>query len=110
MEPLKIFRLVPVADQSDPRWGNAVDQGEVVVRARSHADARLVASEAEDDFLEMDVAPADGNSTRTFSAFRDEKLYTVIEVTGGLHPAEGERGVVEGTITPVILTSRPDIG
>lgn len=109
METLKIFRLIPVAEEADPRWDNAADQGEVIVRARSPADARLVASEAEDDFLEMDVAPADGNSTRTFSAFRDDKLYTVVEATTGPHSKEGDREVVEGNIRPVILsTPQPD--
>jgi hypothetical protein len=57
LETLRIFRLLPVVDEADPRWGNADNQGEVTVRAYSAADARLVAAEAEDDFLEMNVAP-----------------------------------------------------
>lgn len=106
LETLRIFRLLPVVDEADPRWGNADNQGEVTVRAYSAADARLVAAEAEDDFLEMNVAPADGNSTRMFSAFRDEKLYTVIEDITGVHSSEGPRGVVAGNIRPVILSTR----
>ncbi|UXN62327.1 hypothetical protein [Phyllobacterium zundukense] len=106
MEPLKIFRLLPIADEADPRWDNADNQGEVIVRARSAADARVVAAEAEDDFLDMDVAPADGDTTRTFSAFRDDKLYTVVEDTTDRHPAIGARAVVEGNIRPVILSTR----
>jgi hypothetical protein len=107
METLKIFRLLPVADEADPRWGNADNHGEVIVRARSAADARVVASEAEDDFLETDALPGDGNSTRTFSAFRDDKLYTVVEDTTGRYSPLGERQVVAGKIDPVILADRP---
>jgi hypothetical protein len=62
--PVNIFRLLPVADDAHPRWGNAQNQGEVVIRAVSPADARVVASEAEVDFLDVKAVPADGNSTR----------------------------------------------
>ena len=101
---LKLFRLVPVARAEDPRWDRAGSLGTILVRAESPADARLVASEAELDFTEIDAKPAEGTDTRMASAFRDEKLYTVIEVETGAAEA-GPRGVVEGTVS--VGTIRP---
>lgn len=103
MEQLKIFRLVPIAEPNDPRWDNSPYQGEVVVRARSAADARLVASEAEKDFLEIDAALIDDASTRMWSAFREDKLYTVIEDESGAFPAQGPRAVLHGRIDPNVV-------
>ncbi|RCS25118.1 hypothetical protein DUT91_06750 [Phyllobacterium salinisoli] len=103
MEKLKIFRLVPIAEPNDPRWDNSPYQGEVVVRARSAADARLVASEAEKDFLDIDAKLIDDASTRTWSAFREDKLYTVIEDETDTYPGEGLREVVEGNIDPNVV-------
>jgi hypothetical protein len=105
-EQLKIYRLVPNAPLDDPQWMDRPPQGEIVVRARTSGDARLVASEAELDFTEVDALPAEGNSTDMASAFRSEKLYTVIEDVSGRFSAEGPRKVVEGrvrtdTIVPV---------
>lgn len=57
-EELKLYRLVPLAAFDDPNWQNATYQGEVVVAARSSGDARVVASEAELDFREIDAKPA----------------------------------------------------
>ncbi|MDT4849002.1 hypothetical protein FQZ97_831110 [compost metagenome] len=79
-ETLNVYRLVPIAAKSDPRWQSALNQGEVVVAARTSGDARIVASACELDYMEVDAAPAEGVSTSDASAFRDEKLYTVIEV------------------------------
>lgn len=62
-EELKIYRLSPLAEPDDPNWQNASYQGEVVVAARSSGDARIVASEAELDFLEIDAKPAEGVTT-----------------------------------------------
>lgn len=97
---LKLYRLVPVAAVNDPNWENADYQGEVVVRAFSAADARVVAAQAELDFTEIDALPAEGNSTRNASAFRNERLYTVVEMSErqGL-AADGPRGVVEGVVS-----------
>ncbi|WP_407863375.1 hypothetical protein [Phyllobacterium phragmitis] len=103
MEQLKIFRLVPIAEPNDPRWDNSPYQGEVVVRARSAADARLVASGAEKDFLEIDAALIDDASTRMWSAFREDKLYTVIEDESGSFPAQGPREVLHGRIDPNVV-------
>ncbi|WP_313664983.1 hypothetical protein [Shinella sp.] len=98
VEQLKLYRLVPIAAPSDPNWDNAQNQGEVVVRARSSGDARVVAAEAELDFTEIDALPGDGNSTTSSSAFRNEKLYTVVDETNSAYSIDGPRGVVDGTV------------
>lgn len=97
-ESLKIFRLVPSAASDDPNWQNAPSHGEVIVRALTPGDARVVASEAELDFTEIEASPAEGNSTREASAFRSDKLYTVVEDTSGRFSIDGERGVVGGRV------------
>lgn len=104
MTPLKIYRLKRIAAKDDPRWTITGSQNDVTVRAKSPADARVVASEAEDDFLQSTALPGDGNSTRTFSAYRDDKVFTVIEETASSFSLEGERGVLAGEVKPVILT------
>jgi len=76
-EELKIFRLEPNTRLDDPRWGNAPNHGVIRVRAFSPADARIVAAEAEVDFLDIDAKPGDGTTTDFASAFRDDKLYHV---------------------------------
>ncbi|QCL97993.1 hypothetical protein CFBP7129_25685 (plasmid) [Agrobacterium tumefaciens] len=95
-ESLNIYRLEPVAAPDDPRWQNAPAHGTVVVAARTAGDARVVAAGAELDFLEVDALPAEDVSTLNASAFRDEKLYTVIEVGRGLQGLV--RGVVDGEV------------
>jgi hypothetical protein len=96
-ELLNIYRLVPIAQAHDPRWDNSPYQGEVLVAARTTGDARIVAAERELDFMEIDSAPAEGVTTIDASAFRSEKLYTVIEVD---HARRGlRRGVIEGEIS-----------
>ena len=98
MQSLGIYRLVPIASPKDSAWDLAPNQGEVVVRAFSAADARLVAAEAEADFTSIAAMPGDGVSTAPASAFRTTALYAVREETGGRYPAAGERGVIAGTI------------
>ena len=83
---LKIYRLIPSALPDDPRWDNAPGHGEVLVRALSPADARIVAAGAEIDFLDTGAKPGDGTTTDFASAFRDDKLYHVVlesNVTAG---------------------------
>lgn len=96
-ELLNIYRLVPIAEANDPRWDNSPYQGEVVVAARTTGDARIVAAERELDFMEIDSAPAEGVTTSNASAFRSEKLYTVIEVDHARRDLR--RGVIEGEIS-----------
>jgi hypothetical protein len=97
-DQLKLYRLVPIASATDTNWDLAPNQGEVVVRARSSGDARVVAAEAELDYLEIDALPADGNSTTSSSAFRNEKLYTVIDEPDPSYSLDGPREVVAGTV------------
>jgi len=96
--PRKIYRLEPDAAPDDPNWDRAPSHGIVIVRADSPADARIVASYAETDFPEVGAKPGDDVSTRFASAFRDDKLYSVVEDLSGKYPDEGERAVLQGTI------------
>lgn len=96
-DALNIYRLVPVAAPDDPRWDNSPNQGEIVVAARTSGDARIVASARELDFMEVDAAPAEDVSTRNASAFRDDKLYTVIEISHGRRDVR--RGILEGEVS-----------
>jgi len=105
---LHLFRLVPIALDNDPRWDIATNQGEVVVRAYTAADARIVAAEAEIDFLDVDAMPGHGTTTKMASAFRDDKLYTVVDETSGAFPQEGPREVVSGVIDRAVITPVSD--
>lgn len=99
-ERLNLYRLVPTAEPDDPRWENSPFQGEVVVAARSTGDARIVASARELDFMEIDAKPAEDVTTAMASAFRSEKLYTVIEIDRDR--TDLTRGVVEGNVANTI--------
>lgn len=74
-----------------------------MVVARTTGDARIVAAERELDFMEIDSAPAEGVTTSNASAFRSEKLYTVIEVDHARRDLQ--RGVIEGEIS--VATIKP---
>lgn len=102
-EKLNIYKLVPIANSNDPHWANSPYQGEVVVAARTSGDARIVAAARELDFMEVDAAPADDVTTSNASAFRSEKLYTVIEIERDR--TDIGRGVVQGSIS--VDTIRP---
>lgn len=95
-EPLNIYRLEPTASPDDPRWQNSPSHGVIVVAARTAGDARIVASSRELDFTDINAAPAEGVTTEHASAFRDEKLYTVIEIEHGR--TDLGRGVTEGVV------------
>lgn len=102
-EPLNIYRLVPTAQMDDPRWQNSPFQGEVVVAARTAGDARIVAAGRELDFMEVDAAPAEDVTTTSASAFRSEKLYSVVEIERGR--TDVQRGVILGDVS--VATIRP---
>ncbi|MEB2848015.1 hypothetical protein [Endobacterium cereale] len=93
-EVLNVYRLEPTAAPSDPRWDNSPPMGVVTVAARTTGDARIVATGLELDFQEIDAAPADDVTTINASAFRDEKLYTVVELENGR--VDLTRGVLDG--------------
>lgn len=102
-EMLNIYRLEPIAEPDDPRWDNAPNHGVIVVAARTSGDARIVAAARELDFMEVDAAPAEDVTTVNASAFRDDKLYTVIEIDRDRRDVK--RGVVDGVIS--VDTIRP---
>tara|TARA_R110002020_G_scaffold109430_10_gene253073 strand:+ start:1004 stop:1357 length:354 start_codon:yes stop_codon:yes gene_type:complete len=91
---LKLYRLTPSAQPDDPRWDNAPNHGEILVRALSPADARIVAAQSEVDFLDIGAKPGDGTTTDFASAFRDDKLYHV--ALESEDAGTGERGIVSG--------------
>ncbi|MEF0942188.1 hypothetical protein [Rhizobium sp. BR 362] len=95
-EPLNVYRLVPIAAPDDPNWQNAPSHGEIVVAARTAGDARIVAAARELDYMEVDSAPAEDVSTANASAFRSEKLYTVVELEHGRHDLR--RGILAGQV------------
>ncbi len=103
MQTLRVFRLIPVAPPEANGWDLASNQGEVVVRAFSPADARIVAAAAEPDFSDISAKPGDGVSTAPASAFRDIGLYTVVEESGDRYPRDGERGVIAGTVDQDVI-------
>lgn len=100
---MRIYRLIPVAGPEDPNWSLSPCQGEVVVRAKSSGDARIVATAAEADFLDVDAKPGEGVSTAGASAFRNEKLYTVIEDISGRYPGEGPRAILSGSFSRNVI-------
>jgi len=92
-EILNVYRLVPTAGPSDPNWGNAPNHGEIVVAARTTGDARIVAADRELDFMDVDAAPAGDVTTKNASAFRNDRLYTVIEIE------RDQRGLTRGVLS-----------
>lgn len=100
MERLALYRLVPVARPDDPNWDRAPNRGEVVVRARSSGDARVVAAQAE---TEEGMGGQFTTKVRA-SAFMDEKLYTVRDEPPDDYPVAGPRAVLEGSITNLVVS------
>ncbi|MBB3135504.1 hypothetical protein FHS26_003249 [Rhizobium pisi] len=96
-EMLNVYRLEPIAAPDDPRWDNAPGHGVIVVAARTAGDARIVAAARELDFMEVDAAPAEDVTTTNASAFRDDKLYTVIEIDR--NRSDLKRGILDGTVS-----------
>ncbi|MBP1851160.1 hypothetical protein [Rhizobium halophytocola] len=107
MNDLKIYCLKPKAAPDDPRWDNSPPQGELFVRALSTGDARIVAEEAENDFPATNGKPAEGVSTANASAFRDDKLYSVLLDESGRFDSEGPRSVIYGHVDRNVLKTDP---
>lgn len=91
MERLALYRLVPTARPDDPNWDRAPNRGEVVVRAKSSGDARVVAAQAETPEGAAGIFTTEVKA----SAFLDEKLYTVRDEPAGRYPSAGPRMVLE---------------
>jgi len=91
---MTIYRLVPSAPIEDPGWELALNHGEVVVHAHSTGEARAIAA------LEEASIRAEGLPKTTTqvvaSAFRNEKLYTVIEDDSGEFADAGPVRVLRG--------------
>ena len=100
---LKIYRLVPVASDRNPNRRNtpshaAWSQRELIVRAKTAGDARIVACQAELDLAQLDTASCEGMSPDISDAFRSEKLYIVVEDNSGRFIPNGPREVVGGPV------------
>jgi hypothetical protein len=91
--PLAIYRLLPIARPDDSNWDRTTDQGEVLVRARSTGDARVVAADGEARAAGKD--PALETTQILASAFHDSHLYAVRLATDTAYPADGPREVLE---------------
>ncbi|WP_404404662.1 hypothetical protein [Pelagibacterium halotolerans] len=96
---MNIYRLYPVAGPAASNWDLAANRGEIIVRAKTTGDARLVAAEAEarsagDGRHEND----DVYSVRA-SAFTDEKMYGVQRIETPQFPEDGDRAVLAGDVT-----------
>ena len=92
---MPIYRLVPTAAPDDPRWQNALHQGELLVRASSSGEARAIAALEEASLAQKQLPRS--TTLVIASAFRDEKLYTVIEDVSGSYSAIGPTRVLTGT-------------
>jgi hypothetical protein len=98
MPELCIYRLVPIPGPDDANFDLAQYQGEVVVRALSSGDARVVAAEGE--------ARASGKDPGLFttalraSALLEPHLYAVRLVADGTFPTDGEREVLLADFRP----------
>ncbi|NEI72934.1 hypothetical protein GR212_25560 [Rhizobium lusitanum] len=91
-ETLTLYRLVPIAAVNDHNWDLAPSYGEVLVAARTTGDARVVAAAFEVNYIRDNSMPGESIAAMGASAFRNEKLYTVIEIDR--HRIDLARGVV----------------
>lgn len=96
---MPLWRIVPVADPTDPRWQGRAIWSEVIVRAASPAQARLVAARLEHD---PDAPPVGNESLGFRSGFEDEKLYWVI----GLAAAARSDTIVPAAGPPAIISAK----
>ncbi|GAB4391414.1 MAG: hypothetical protein Tsb0032_03080 [Kiloniellaceae bacterium] len=73
---MNLWMIAPAAPLNDSRWLNFPQWTEVVVRAQTAAEARMLAGRMEQR-LDADLTPT-GNESHPFrSGFEDEKLYHV---------------------------------
>lgn len=91
---MTIYRLVPSAPADDPGWELAINHGEVVVRAHSSGEARAVSALEEASIRAQGLPPT--TTQVVASAFRNEKLYTVIEDDSGTFDDTGPVRVLRG--------------
>ena len=101
-ETLGVYELLPIAALNDPNWDIAPSRGKVLVAARTTGDARVVAAAFEANFMKTNSVSGESVAMMGASAFRNEKLYTVIEVDRGRRDLD--RGVMEISDTGVIAS------
>ncbi len=99
-ETLGIYKLVPIAAPNDQNWDIAPSRGNMIVAALTTGDARVVAAAFEVNFMKSNFTPGESVATMGASAFRNEKLYTVIEIDRDRRDLD--RGVMEMSDTGVI--------
>jgi len=99
-----IYRLRPIARPDDQNWDHATNQGDVVVRARSSGDARVVASEAE--AIASGITDLKATTKLIASAFRDPKLYSVQRIYDSAFAEVGPRVLLEGSPHPALRRAR----
>ena len=92
-ETLGVYKLVPIAAFNDHNWDIAPSRGKVLVAARTTGDARVVAAAFEVNFMKISSRPGGSIAMMGASAFRNEKLYTVIEIDRDRRDLD--RGVME---------------
>jgi hypothetical protein len=101
-ETLGVYELLPIAAFNDPNWDIAPWRGKMLVAARTTGDARVVAAAFEGNFMKTKSTPGESMATMGASAFRNEKLYTVIEIDRNRRDLD--RGVMEISDTGVIAS------
>ncbi len=95
---MPLWRIVPTARPSDTRWEDHPVFAEVVVRAESASQARLIAGRTL--YKGDGKVQFGGEQDKIFiSAFADEKLYGVSRLEGdGRFPADGASEVVHSQL------------
>lgn len=93
---MPLWKIAPAADPDDPRWLDRTPWPEVLVRAETAAQARLVASGLDRPHERARAIGVGNESVGFASAFDDEKLYWVTEVDAS---ASGPAEIV-GTTPP----------
>jgi len=91
---MALWKFVPVAPKGSSYWQDQPIWREVVVRASSAAQARVVAGEM-DRRHATDQVPVGNESHRFRSGFEDEKLYWVDRVSAADEPGLDPEGAEE---------------
>jgi hypothetical protein len=94
-ETLHIYQLVPTAEPDDPNWVLAPSHGKMKVVAKTAGDARVLAAAYEFKFMAAPFIPGNAIATMEASAFRNDRLYTVIEISADIKGLP--RGILSDT-------------
>jgi hypothetical protein len=97
---MKIWRITPAARFGDSRWEDHPMFAEVIVRAGSAAEARLLAGTGLSR-AQSQTQFGGERDTIFISAFRDPSLYRVVELAEPSgHPAEGSAEIIAAQEMP----------